>query len=318
MAALLANVGDALVTAKAEPTTSRVDKSKPLVETSPPTRQMGYDLPPELQAAARELLNETPETKAAALVAIRSKLAEMQYVPYRSDDDFFLRFLRQKKFRVDDAAESCRGYCNFLLENRAYFEGASWEETAAMYPQMGTMIMPDKDVNGRYTNLILAHKMRIDEADAANPEEHGRRLLRASMYLWELWLDDPHLQVHGVNVVQNFEGFSLAAMMAMQKVRTQEVQRVQMGFLKASPVRLAAICVLEQPWYVTVMMSVVKPFLSSKLKKRIHMWGGDWNKLFALHPPEQLPAEFHGVGHVKWDPQLEHRFSKQTRVILPW
>jgi hypothetical protein len=66
------------------------------------------------------------------------------------------------------------------------------------------------------------------------------------------------------------------------------------------------------------MMNVVKPFLSSKLKKRIHMWGSDWHKLFALHPPEQLPAEFHGAGHVKWDPQLEPRFSKHTRVILPW
>jgi hypothetical protein len=143
-------------------------------------------------------------------------------------------------------------------------------------------------------------------------------MLRATMYLWELWLDDPYLQVHGVNVVQNFEGFSLAGMMAMQKVRTQEVQSVQLGFLKASPVRLAAICVLEQPWYVTALMSVSKPFLSSKLKKRIHIWGNDWDKLFALHPPDQLPAEFHGTGRVKWDPQLEKMFSKHSCVIFPW
>lgn len=212
---------------------------------------MVYDLPLELQDAARQKLNETPETKTAALVAIRAKLAEMKYVPYRDDDDFFLRFLRQKKFRVDDAAESCRGYCDFLLENRAFFEGATWEETAAVFPTMGTMILPSKDVNGRYTNLVLAHKMRFDAADAANPQEYGFRVLRASLYLWELWLDDPHLQVHGVNVVQNFEGFSLSAMMEMQKVQTQDVQRLKMGFLKASPVRLASIIILEQPWYLS-------------------------------------------------------------------
>jgi hypothetical protein len=279
---------------------------------------MVYDLPLELQDAARKLLNETPETKAAALIDIRSKLAEMKYVPYRDDDDFYLRFLRQKKFRVVCAAESCREYCEFLLANRAFFEGASWEETAAVFPTMGSMILPSKDVNGRYTNLVLAHKMRFDSADASNPEEYGFRVLRASLYLWELWLDDPNLQVNGVNVVQNFEEFSLSAMMELQKVQTQEVQRLKMAFLKASPVRLASIIILEQPWYVTVMLSVVKPFLSSKLKKRIHMWGSKWHKLFAMHAPEQLPVEFHGTGDVKWDPQLEPRFSKDTRVIFPW
>jgi retinaldehyde-binding protein 1 len=279
---------------------------------------MVYDLPPELRDAAREILNETPETKAAALIAIRSKLAEMNYAPYRSDDDFFLRFLRQKKFRVPDAAESCRLYCDFLLENRAVFEGASWEETAAVFPTMGTMFLPDKDVNGRYTNLVLPQKMRFVQTDLDNPEEYGKRQLRASLYLWELWLDDPNLQVHGVNVVQNFEGFSLSATMSMQKVLTPELQRLKLGFLKVSPLRLASICILEQPWYVTVMMSVVKPFLSSKLRKRIHSWGSEWHKLFAMHPPEQLPSEFHGTGHVKWDPQLEPKFSRHTRVILPW
>jgi hypothetical protein len=276
---------------------------------------MVYDLPLELQDAARQILNETPETKTAALVAIRAKLAEMKYVPYRDDDDFFLRFLRQKKFRVADAADSCRAYCDFLLENRAHFEGATWEETAVVFPTMGTMILPSKDVNGRYTNLVLAHKMRVDPA---NPQEYGFRVLRASLYMWELWLDDPYLQVHGVNVVQNFEGFSLSAMMEMQKSQTQDVQRLKMGFLKASPIRLASIIILEQPWYLSVMLSVVKPFLSSKLKQRIHMWGSDWHKLFAMHPPEQLPAEFHGSGEVKWDPQLEPRFSKDARVIFPW
>ena len=118
-----------------------------------------------------------------------------------------------------------------------------------MFPTMGTMILPSKDVNGRYTNLVLAHKMRVDTADPANPQEYGFRVLRGSLYMWELWLDDPVLQVHGVNVVQNFEGFSLSAMMEMQKVQTQDVQRLKMGFLKASPIRLASIIILEQPWY---------------------------------------------------------------------
>jgi hypothetical protein len=61
---------------------------------------MVYDLPPELAEKARIHLNETPEVKAQALVALREQLASLPCSPHRTDDDFLLRFLRQKKFRV--------------------------------------------------------------------------------------------------------------------------------------------------------------------------------------------------------------------------
>ena len=43
------------------------------------------------------------------------------------------------------------------------------------------------------------------------------------------------------------------------------------------------------------MLAIVKPFLSSKLKKRIHVWGDDFAKLHALLPLSALPAEFGGT-----------------------
>ena len=71
---------------------------------------MVFTLPLDLQEKARVELNETDETKAAALTALRAKLeaasmpvaasAQGNWQPIRNDDDFMLRFLRQKKFRV--------------------------------------------------------------------------------------------------------------------------------------------------------------------------------------------------------------------------
>ena len=69
---------------------------------------MVFTLPLDLQEKARVELNETDETKAAALTALRAKLeaaslpvaASENWQPIRNDDDFMLRFLRQKKFRV--------------------------------------------------------------------------------------------------------------------------------------------------------------------------------------------------------------------------
>jgi hypothetical protein len=46
---------------------------------------------------------------------------------------------------------------------------------------------------------------------------------------------------------------------------------------------------------MSFMLAIVKPFLSSKLKKRIHVWGDDMAKLHALIPPSSLPEDFAGT-----------------------
>ena len=42
------------------------------------------------------------------------------------------------------------------------------------------------------------------------------------------------------------------------------------------------------------MLAMVKPFLSSKLKKRIHVWGDDFSLLHKLLPLTALPEDFGG------------------------
>jgi hypothetical protein len=84
---------------------------------------MVYTLPADLQDKSRVELNETDETKAAALAALRAKLdiasmpvaasAEASWQPIRSDEDFMLRFLRQKKFRVRSRLRPVT-FCNVL------------------------------------------------------------------------------------------------------------------------------------------------------------------------------------------------------------
>jgi hypothetical protein len=46
---------------------------------------------------------------------------------------------------------------------------------------------------------------------------------------------------------------------------------------------------------MTFMLAIVKPFLSSKLKKRIHVWGDDVTQLHKLLPLSALPEDFGGT-----------------------
>ncbi len=132
---------------------------------------MVYTLPVDLQEKARVELNETDETKAAALKALRAKLEAASLPigggggglkPQRTDDDFLLRFLRQKKFRVDDAFAGLKAHTEFFHEHAARFEGGSAAEAREMYDLFGTMIVAERDAEGRVCTLIVPSRMNLN------------------------------------------------------------------------------------------------------------------------------------------------------------
>jgi hypothetical protein len=155
---------------------------------------MVYTLPLDLQEKARVELNETDETKAAALKALRAKLdvaasAQGSWQPVRNDDDFLLRFLRQKKFRVDDALAGIKAHAEFYREHGARFQGGNAEECREMYDMIGTMVLPDRDKEGRLCTLLVPSRMNLNPG--LSPEEYTAKLLRSMGFLMEYCLDDP-------------------------------------------------------------------------------------------------------------------------------
>jgi hypothetical protein len=217
---------------------------------------MVYTLPEDLQEKARVELNETDETKAAALIALRAKLEAASlpvaasagggWKPLRTDDDFLLRFLRQKKFRVDDAFAGLKAHTEFLHEHAVRFQGGSAAEAREMYDLFGTMIVAERDAEGRVCTLIVPSRMNLNPG--MSPDEYTTKALRNMGFLMEAMLDDPYIQVNGMAVFENFAGFSIASAGKMKKLIPDELQKLQMGLLKVSPVRLTGIFILNQPW----------------------------------------------------------------------
>ena len=222
---------------------------------------MVYTLPVDLQEKARVELNETDEVKAAALKSLRAKLeaaslpvaaAGESWTPIRTDDDFLLRFLRQKKFRVDDALAALKEHAAFFREHAARLQGGSAAECREMYDLMGTMVIPERDAAGRLCTLLVPSRMNFDSG--LSPEQITAKGLRSMAFLMEALLDDPYVQVNGMAVFENFAGFSIGSAGKMKSMMSDELQKVQFGCLKVSPVRLTGIFILNQPWCVCISL----------------------------------------------------------------
>jgi hypothetical protein len=130
----------------------------PLYETLFGHFRAPVELPPALAAAAEREIGETPAKRSAALVELREKMAAAEadgigqkkkrrtiFFP-RKDDQFMVAFLRNQKFRVDDALEKVIAYTEFVAEHASILGSCNPKDDPFLNPknmkEYGQYILP--------------------------------------------------------------------------------------------------------------------------------------------------------------------------------
>lgn len=76
----------------------------------------------------------------------------------------------------------------------------------------------------------------------------------------------------------------------------------------ACSIKIKKLFIMRQPWWVSGAWKIISIFLSSKMRKRMKLYGGNWKKLFdRLGSPAALPAF---IGHGATGPNLDRLFGK--------
>ena len=71
--------------------------------------------------------------------------------------------------------------------------------------------------------------------------------------------------------------------------------KANMSYMNAAaPYRLAGLWLFHQSAVVTVLMAIVRPFMSRKMKERIRLFGADFSELHRRVDPALLPPDFGG------------------------
>lgn len=109
----------------------------------------------------------------------------------------------------------------------------------------------------------------------------------------EKLLENEEVQVHGLAVFDNLEHSSVYmgyAFMRAEAVQSGALVELQDAF----PLRFKGFHMLNQPWYISIIMKVVRPFLKQKHRDRIQAHGSDVSTLRTLMDPSHLPENFGG------------------------
>ena len=105
----------------------------------------------------------------------------------------------------------------------------------------------------------------------------------------------PYFQVFGASIYENFEGFSLLQSVKLNATMPPSVMRANFHYIqKCAAYRLGGIWVAKQPRFMNIMWALVRPFMSAKLRERVHLLGPEVSRFAAEMDAAALPAEFGG------------------------
>lgn len=242
------------------------------------------------QRASRQI-NE-PDDTAPALAAFAARAAEV----LSAEDARRFRWaysaaLRQAKWDADRALERVQALARFAAAHPELFSELRAAEFTGQAALGMCSHLPTRTTRGE--TVLLVHGERLG---AFAKEYTMRDMLRYSVFYMTHLMHDEETQANGVIVVENLEDYPLFALNAM-KGASPSGFRASFEWLGACPVRLRGIYACRQPWYIGLMLALVKPFMSKKLRDRVRLYGRDTAAMLADAglTPEQIPPEYGGT-----------------------
>jgi len=244
----------------------------------------------EWQEKAKKELNEDPIERHAAIQALKEAFARENpdLKLEREDDLFIIRFLRARKFDQKRALELLNNYHKFPLEHqKAYISPheATAEHAKKLFDTKIMGILPKRAKNG---SVVLY----IDTGKLDPTKLNQKDLQLGTTYMVKRLLNDEVTQICGITFLEDLEDFSL---MNTMKFNDSVDQELQFHYLQhCMPLRLKGIHALHQPLYVSIFMAIVRPFMSTKLSKRIFFHGSKTEELGEFFEMEFVPKEVGG------------------------
>lgn len=133
------------------------------------------------------------------------------------------------------------------------------------------------------------------------------------LMILEKLVEDEEVQVHGISILDNMEGMSWHSGYAFLRCE-------QLGALielhDSFPIRFKGFHMFNQPWYLSMIMAVVRPFLSQKHRDRIRAHGDNYDVLQHYIEIAELPENFGGEGVPLESENLQKFFEQELLFNL--
>lgn len=251
-------------------------------------------LSPASAAKAQKELSEPEDPTAAAeiVASVRGRVVKVQGAEEAERWDWaLLATLRQCKWDEEKALEGMKGLSHFAAKRSALFKSLSAEEFVGQASIGMISHLPTRNERGELVLLINGSAMN------ELAQQHTMQdVLRYSVWYMCHLMKDEETQVNGAIIIENLHNYPMLALNRMQGAGPTGI-KASFEWLRASPLRLRGIYAIHQPWYVGMMLTMVRPFMSTKMQSRVALFGSDTAAMLSVAglKPEQVPTEYGGT-----------------------
>ena len=248
-----------------------------------------------LEKARREL-REDPDRRAEAVEELRAKIAEAKSDPEyegvefsRDDGPFLLRFLRARKFYVDRATLL---YCNYYKFRHKYAHLLGDMHPRAVDHVLRSGVMGVTDLRRRDGSVAIQLCLARWDSDTVPFTDNFKTMI----LLLEKLIEDEENQVHGFTIINNALDISFSTIFKLSQ--TEQVRKgVFPELLQDSfPGRFKGMHLVNQPWYISLVLGIIRPFMKQKMRDRLFLHGTDYTSMYEHFDPELLPPSLGGSG----------------------
>lgn len=245
---------------------------------------LGPDLSNEVMDIARKQ-GEDPERIRADIQELRDMLFERGLCdPPRTDDDFLLRFLRARFFKMENVYGLLCRYCEFRETNPELHVDVHPFLLTKLGEEDIVSVTPYHDQNGR---RIMIYKFGNWRPSKIPVDE----ILKATLLLFEMGALEPQSQVMGGVGIIDLEGLSLQHIWNLSPSVAKKVISLMVTCM---PVRTTAIHIINNNWTFDMVWQVFKPFLSERMRKQVYIHGSDMSSLHQHIDKAHLPIKYGG------------------------
>lgn len=117
-------------------------------------------------------------------------------------------------------------------------------------------------------------------------------VFRVSLITSELIVQEVETQRNGIKAVFDLEGWQFSH--AFQ-ITPSVAKKIAAVLTDSFPLKVRGIHLINEPIIFHAVFSMIKPFLTEKIKERIHMHGNNYKQSLLQHFPDILPLEYGGA-----------------------
>lgn len=263
-------------------------------------------IPTEVQEYAEIHLGENEEMIQKSIQELQDIIEERdEIMPHRIDDDFLLRFLRARNYKLEPAYRLLVNYCQFRENNPTYYQNVDPLSLGFIGDADVLSVLPYREQNGR--RIMIFRLGKWNTSDYSIDE-----LFKATLAILELGILEPRAQILGGLVIFDLDGLTLQqAWQITPSVATKVMDLIGVSF----PMKTIAIHIINESWVFDIVYTVFKQFMSAKYLERINFHGSNMESLHAHICPKYLPKRYGGIRpdypYIHWFQNL----SRNEKII---